>query len=103
MAAKPKAKESPQILKARQKIEQQLAENKKQVNPEALNYMNQIIKRQLARHKADRIDLKSRNIVPTAAQTENKFVLRLLRHLKAETSPSENHLEGRVKNIHEKF
>lgn len=103
MATKSKAKESPQILKARQKIEKKLADEEKHISPDSIKSMEQLIKRQLARHKDERIDLKARNVTPTTAKTENKFVLRLLRHLKQLPKVSiENHLEGRIKNIHEK-
>jgi hypothetical protein len=58
-----KAKESPQILRARKKIAQQLIASEKQINPESLNRMRQLIEKQLERNSSERISLKKRQIV----------------------------------------
>lgn len=103
-----KAKESRQILKARQKIQKQLEEADKFTTAEALKTMSKIIQHQLARKKTDRINLKSRSIVlfdenQHPAKTESKFVSRLLKQLSKQStaSKSDQQLEGRIKSIHE--
>lgn len=96
-----KAKESPQIQKARKKIKQQLAAAEKRVNTEALREMRALIQRQIARHTAERVDLKSKVVTfdenKHSAKTESKFVNRLLKQLKhPEKSKPKNELEGRI-------
>ncbi len=102
-----KAKESPHIIKVRRKLQQHMAETDSLVNADKLNAMRTVIEHQLERHKAERIDLKSKlfkhfdeNQHP--AQTESKFVAKLLRQLKhPRPKKSSKQLEGRVRAIHE--
>lgn len=101
-----KAKESPQIQKARKKIKQQLAAADKRVNTEALKEMSLLIQRQLARHTAQRINLKSKVVTlfdenKHPAKTESKFVHRLLKQLKHTPTKSKQkkELEGRITSV----
>lgn len=85
-----KAKESAQIHKARQKIQEQLIAAEKRTSPQALENMAKIIEKQLARRKPERITLKGRQITlfdenQHPAKTESKFVLKLLNQIKHET------------------
>jgi len=100
-----KAKESPQIQKARKKIKRQLQAADKRINPETLAAMRQLIKLQLARHQPERIALKSRQVTifdenQHPAKTESRFVTHLLQQLQqGEDQPSDNDLEGRISSI----
>ena len=102
-----KAKESSQILKARQKIKKQLEAAEKRINPDALKKMRHLIERQLARHSTERINLKKRHITlfdenRHPAKTESKFVMSLLRHIKEEKpKKAKKQLEGRVTSMNE--
>lgn len=96
-----KAKESPQIQKARKKIKQQLKAAEKRMNAEALQTMSRLIKEQLSRQKSGRIDLKDRQITTFdenqhPAKTESKFVLNLIHQIKDGKINTENDLEGRI-------
>lgn len=97
-----KAKESPQVQKARKKIKQQLAAAEKRINDEALKEMRLLIQRQIARHHAERVDLKTKVVTlfdenKHPAQTESKFVNRLLKDLKhPPKSKKKSELEGRI-------
>jgi hypothetical protein len=97
-----KAKESTQIQKARNKIKQQLQKAEKKMNPEALHAMSLLIREQLNRKKSGRIDLKNRQIISFdenkhPAQTESKFVIKLIRQIKQQQNKSD--LEGRIKPL----
>ncbi len=107
MSTTNKAKESPQILKARQKLQKHLAAADKHVNPDAIKAMKRLIERQLTRKQPDRIDLKAKNVTlfdenKHPAKSQSKFVSGLLRQLK-HPSPKKKpkQLEGRVKAIPE--
>lgn len=93
-----KAKESPHIQKARNKIKQKIKQEDKKISPQALYEMSQLIKQQLNRNKEGRIDLKGRQITSFdenkhPAKTESKFILKLIRQIKQTT---EQGLEGRI-------
>lgn len=103
-----KAKESLHILKARNKIKQQLANADKRINSEALEKMALLIQRQILRHKADRIDLKTKQVTHLPlfdenkhpAKTQSKFVHRLLKELQhPKKNKRKNNLEGRIKSV----
>lgn len=96
-----KAKESPQVAKARRKIKQQLAAAEKRVNAEALREMRLLIQRQIARQSPTRIDLKTKTVTlfdenTHPAKTESKYVQHLLKELKHPEKSKENELEGRI-------
>ena len=98
----PKAKESPQIKRARQKLKEQIKTAEKKMNAEALSIMSRLIKEQLSRQKSGRINLKKHRITSleenkNVAKTESKFVLKLLNQIKNENISPENTLEGRIK------
>ncbi|MBA3816403.1 MAG: hypothetical protein H0X29_07770 [Parachlamydiaceae bacterium] len=106
--AKSKAKESPQIEKARNKIKQQLEEAEKRINPQALAEMALLIQQQISRHKPDRVSLKTKQVTHQPlfdenkhpAKTESRFVNRLLKDLQhPKKSKPKNNLEGRIKSI----
>lgn len=98
-----KAKESVQIERARKKIKQQLTSAEKRINTEALEEMSKLIQRQLQRHAKDRISLKDKTVTlfdenQHSAQTESKFVNRLLKQIKQKFDKA-NHqkkLRGRI-------
>lgn len=100
-----KAKESRQVEKARKKIERQLLAAEKRTNAETLKAMSLIIKKQLARHQSERINLSKRQITTFdenrhPAKTESKFVTKLLKQLKNERSQDKDSpLEGRITSI----
>jgi hypothetical protein len=103
-----KAKESPQIQKARNKIKQQLANADKRINSEALKEMTLLIQRQLLRHTPDRVSLKKKQVshVPIfdenkhPAKTESKFVHHLLKELQhPKKTKRKSNLEGRIKSV----
>lgn len=102
-----KAKESPHILKVRKKLQQHLAATDSLINADALKAMRKVIEHQLERQKAERINLKTKLFTlfdenQHPAQTESKFVARLMHHLKhPEPKKSNKHLEGRVKAMHD--
>lgn len=97
-----KAKESPQVQKARKKIKQQLAAAEQRINDEALREMRLVIQRQIARHHSERIDLKSKVVTlfdenKHPAKSESKFVNRLLKDLKQPPkTKKKGELEGRI-------
>lgn len=94
-----KAKESPEIQKARKKIKRKLQQAERKMNPEALIAMSFLIKEQLNRKKEERINLKERHITfdenKHPAKT-SKFINKLIRQIKHTT---EHDLEGRIKSI----
>lgn len=97
-----KAKESIQIEKARKKIKQQLQKADQKINPEALQATSRLIREQLQRKKAGRIDLKNRQIISFdenkhPAKTESKFVIKLIQQIKQ--GNNKNDLEGRIKPL----
>lgn len=99
-----KAKESLQIQKARKKIKEQLKAADKRMNPQALQNMSRLIKEQLSRQKADRIDLKNRQIISFdenqhPAKTESKFIAKLMHQIQHGTLSLESDLEGRIKQL----
>lgn len=97
-----KAKESPQVQKARRKIKRQLKAAERKMNPETLKAMSQLIKQQLARHQSERINLRKREFTifdenQHPAKTESKFIMKLLHDLEhGEGQLEDNHLEGRI-------
>lgn len=99
-----KAKESRQIEKARNKIKKQLLAADQRTNEETLKAMSQLIKKQLERHRPERINLSKRQFTTFdenkhSARTESKFVSKLLKQLKNEPIKSESALEGRITPI----
>lgn len=98
-----KAEESPQIKKARQKILRQIEAAEKRINPEALDRMSLLIKRQLTRHSPERISLKSKSITlfdenRHSAQTESRFIKRLMQQIEHPKHKGAN-LEGRISSM----
>lgn len=103
-----KAKESPQVQKARQKIKQQLADADKRINPESLKEMTLLIQRQILRHTPDRVSLKTKQVSRQplfdenkhSAKIESKFVRHLLKELQhPKKGKRKSDLEGRVKSV----
>lgn len=103
-----KAKESLQIQKARNKIKKQLAEAEKRINSESLKEMTLLIQRQILRHTADRVNLKTKQVshLPLfdenqhPAKIESKFVRHLLKELQHPKKPKrKSDLEGRIKSV----
>lgn len=100
-----KAKDSPQVQKARKKIKQQLDKADKRINAEALSEMSRLIQRQMQRKATDRVNLKSKTVTffdenRHPAKTESKFVRRLLKQLQHQTAPKQKtNLEGRISSI----
>jgi hypothetical protein len=103
-----KAKESPQVEKARKKLEQQLKASEKCTNAEALNKMDRLIQEQLKRQKSNRISLKKKQIASFgdtkhSAKVKSHFILKLIKKIENDkkqvpTSP----LEGRITAISNK-
>lgn len=101
-----KAKESPQIEKARNKIKQQLDDADKRINSESLKEMTLLIQRQIMRHTPDRINLKKKQVSHLfdenkhPAKTESKFVHHLLKELEhPKKTKRKSSLEGRIKSV----
>lgn len=85
MAAK--AKESGQVEKARKRLARKFAKEEKSMTTEALRQMALVIEGQLARHAAERIDLKSKDIELFDANrhpavVKSRFVSQLLSEIK---------------------
>lgn len=99
-----KAKESRQILKARKKLKNQIAEESKFINANSLEKIRKTIHYWLSRHSNERVNLKSKAITlfdenRHSAKPQNKFILSMLKNLK--TGPSAKKttktLTGRIK------
>lgn len=104
-----KAKESPQIEKARNKIKQQLAKAEARINSEALSKMVLLIQRQIS-HTPNRISLKKKQVTHLPlfdenqhpAKTESKFVGNLLKELQhPKKTKQKGALEGRIKSVNQ--
>lgn len=98
-----RAKESHQVEKARRKLQKKFAKEEGRMTHEALRQMALLIEQQLARHAAERIDLKSKEIAlfdanRHPAAVKSKFVSHLLSSLKAETKQPQSvkQLKGRI-------
>ena len=81
-----KAKESPQIPKARRKLKQQMASEQKAVTASALDKMAKNIEYWLNRHKTERIELKDKAITlfdenRHSARIHSKFIKQMLQNL----------------------
>lgn len=97
-----KAKDSPQIQKARKKIKEQLKLSEKRMNTQALLAMSLLIKEQLKRQKTSQINFKKREIKqvgshPVYAKTQSKFILKLMNQIKEAENKQKIELEGRIK------
>lgn len=80
------SKESRFISNARNKLKQKLAQEKKQINPKALERMTQLIHRQISRNPG-REPLKDKTVSvfddnKHSAKVHSKFVINLLKNLK---------------------
>ena len=98
---KTKAKESQQVQKARKKIQKKLKAADQRANSETLSAMSSLIKMQLNRHKAEKIDLKKRQLISFdenthPAKIQSKFILNLIREIKHKIKPQKESLEGRI-------
>lgn len=97
-----KAKESPQVLKARRKLKKQMAEENKRITANALREMAKNIAHWLARHQKERIPLKDKTITlfdsnRHSARTQSKFINHLLQGLKQDKEQTEpKPLGGRI-------
>lgn len=98
-----KAKESYHIAKAREKLKQQIDRKDKLFTPKALERIRITMHNWIAKHAAERVNLKSKDIKlfdenRHPAKIENKFILNKLKNLKtrAGTSAASN-LSGRIK------
>jgi|EndMetStandDraft_5_1072996.scaffolds.fasta_scaffold533107_1 hypothetical protein len=95
-----KAKESPQVIKARRKLEKQIANEHKRINDQALEKMAKMIENWLTRHKEERIPLKDKTIEQFdknkhPAGIKSKFILEMLNQLKQEGTHTKP-LDGRI-------
>lgn len=102
-----KAKESAQVLKARKKLMQQMAEENEHITAQALDKIRKSIHYWIARHAGERIDLKSKEITlfdenRHSVGPQNKYILNLLQSLQSgrKTKRSSTKLIGRVKSGH---
>jgi hypothetical protein len=96
-----KAKESAQILKARKKLLQQIADENKHVTAQALDKIRKSIHHWISRHADDRINLKSKEITlfdenRHSAKPQNRFILNLLQNLKDTSKQKSKKLTGRI-------
>lgn len=100
---KVKAKESPEILRARAKLKQHMTLENKKVNAKALQKMSKLIQHWISRHESDRVNLKGKsvkifdeNIHP--AKTKSKYINHLLKNLNKPSSKptTKSPLGGRV-------
>jgi|688.fasta_scaffold25629_9 hypothetical protein len=94
------ANESPQILKARRKLQKQIDAENSKITAHALQRMAKTIEFWLDRHKRERVKLKDKSITlfdenRHPAKTQSKFVNHLLKNLQQEITPKP--LEGRIK------
>ena len=103
MKVKPgKAKESPQILKARKKLKKQLEAVDAQISKKAIAKMKEAIRIWIDRHKSERVPLHKRKLFDANRHPEkvkSKYVSHLQKELKKEaeeTKPSPP-LAGRIK------
>lgn len=95
-----KARESDQVIKARQKLEAQMAKEKKMIDSEAIQKTVESMKLWLTRHKEERVELKDKTIAPFdankhPAKIKSKFVHQLLDQLKHQGGNAKP-LEGRI-------
>ncbi len=98
-----KAKESPQVAKARRKLKKKIISESKQFNPDSLQKMSRMIEYWIARHKGERINLKDKSIKlfdenRHSAMTKNKFTKNLINTLKQGSHPTKpsKSLGGRI-------
>lgn len=95
-----KAKDSDEVMKARQKLEKKMAKENKKINPQAIEETVKSMQQWLNRHQSERIQLKDKSIAPFdanmhPAKIKSKFVNQLLNQLKEEGTQSKP-LEGRI-------
>jgi len=53
-------KESPQVQRARKKLEEEFNNQEKQINPDALNKMRRVIQQWINRHAPERVKLEDK-------------------------------------------
>ncbi len=99
---KVKAKESPHVLKARQKLKQQIENEGKQLTGHALEKIRKTMRHWIERHAPERVDLKAKLVTlfdenRHSAKVENRFILKKLKDLKSRPS-SKLTLTGRIKH-----
>jgi hypothetical protein len=98
-----KANESSHIVKAREKLKNQLERKDKLLTQQALERIRKTMHSWIARHASERISLKSKDIKlfdenRHPAKIENKFILNKLKSLKIKTKiPAVSPLTGRIK------
>ena len=92
------AKESRQVSKARRKLEENMKGEKSKITPDAIKQMRQVMTNWQTRHKPEKIELTTNQVV-TFSKTQNNYLHHLLNHLKAgnETKSHTTSLLGRVK------
>lgn len=101
---KVKAKESTQVVKARQKLIKQIKNENKQLTHQALEKERKVMRQWIARHAPERIDLNTKSFIlfdenQHSANVENKYVLKKLKNLKGPArSTSKLSLAGRIKH-----
>lgn len=96
-----KAKESSQILKARKKLKQQIADENKFITSQALDHIRKSIHLWLSRHSTERLSLKDKEITlfdenRHPAKTQNKFIATMIKNLKHSPKKGSKALEGRI-------
>lgn len=101
---KVKAKESPQVQRAKKKLEKEMAKEAGRINPEALEKTRSVMKREISRHEADRS--KSSDLTVTlwdenkhSEISHNRHVKHLFNELRkaASNEPSPEILKERVR------
>ncbi len=99
-----KAKESPQVERARKKIQQKLTEETQKITPEAIKNASNVIRSWIERHNDVRVSLKNKvgffDQNQSSATVKSKFVIHKMQQLqktpKVGRQPSKA-LGGRVK------
>lgn len=100
MNTKIRAEESPQICKARKKLEDQIKSKDKKLTYQALDRIRKSMHRWIDRYAMDRVNLRGKSIAlfdenQHPAKIENKFIINKLKNLKMRSKDST--LAGRIK------
>lgn len=100
-----KAKESPQVTRARKKLKKQFQEQSRLINAQALKEMDEGIRLWLERHSSERIKLQNKTITifdenQHPEKIHSKFIHKLLGQLQQESAKKSTRktLHGRVKS-----
>ena len=88
-----KAKESSKIVKARKKLEGQMAVENKLITTQALGNIRKSMHDWIARHHGERVSLKKKSITlfdenEHPARPQNKFILNLLKNISSKAKKS---------------